>query len=111
MPMFEERERAYEAKFAHDQEFRFLVTARRDKVFAHRIAAQLGWSGAQEERLVGDVLAVPDGPAHDAALLGHMQAILTRQGRGGGAGSLATLLEECNAEAKRELLAKPHNVQ
>jgi hypothetical protein len=34
MTTFEDRERAFEAKFAHDEEFRFLVTARRDKLFA-----------------------------------------------------------------------------
>ena len=32
--IFHEREHAFEAKFARDQEFRFRVTARRDKLFA-----------------------------------------------------------------------------
>ena len=34
MTTFQEREQAFEAKFAHDEEFRFLVTARRVKLFA-----------------------------------------------------------------------------
>ena len=42
MSMFEDRERSFKAKYAHDEEFRFLVTARRDKLFAHEIAGQLG---------------------------------------------------------------------
>jgi hypothetical protein len=32
--MFDARERAFEAKFAHDEEVRFRVTARRDRLFA-----------------------------------------------------------------------------
>jgi len=42
MPTFEDRERAFEAKFAYDEEFRFLVAARRNKLFAAQVAEQLG---------------------------------------------------------------------
>ena len=45
MLTFEDRERAFEAKFAHDEEFRFLVTARRDKLFAQWAAARCRLSG------------------------------------------------------------------
>lgn len=70
MPItFEERERAYEAKFAHDQEFRFRALARRDKLFARWAATRLGLDAAEAEALVRDALAVPDGPGHDPALL------------------------------------------
>jgi len=31
---FQDREQAFEANYAHDEEFRFRVTARRDKLFA-----------------------------------------------------------------------------
>ena len=92
MPMFEDRERSFEAKFAHDEEFRFLVAARRDKLFAHRVAGQLG---------------LPDGPGHDEALLGHMAKVLTEHGRGAGAADLAALLEDCGVQARLQLLAMP----
>jgi hypothetical protein len=42
--MFHERERAFEAKFAHDEEFRFRVGARRDRLFAEWAAEMLGLS-------------------------------------------------------------------
>jgi hypothetical protein len=45
MPVaFHEREQAFEAKFAQDEEFRFLVAARRDKLLDRWAAAALGLS-------------------------------------------------------------------
>ena len=44
MTTFHEREQAFEAKYARDEEFRFLVTARRDKLFARWTAARLSIS-------------------------------------------------------------------
>ena len=57
MPMFEDRERSFEAKFAHDEEFRFLVAARRDKLFAHRVAGQLGLPDQGAAELAAAALA------------------------------------------------------
>ena len=45
---FEERERQFEAKFAHDQEIKFKVGAHRDKLFAGWAADQLGDSAPPE---------------------------------------------------------------
>lgn len=45
---FEDRERQFEAKFAHDQEIKFKVAAHRDKLFANWVADQLG-EGAPPE--------------------------------------------------------------
>jgi hypothetical protein len=49
MTTFDERENAYEAKFAHDEELRFKAKARRDKAFGAWAAAELGLSGAAAE--------------------------------------------------------------
>ena len=45
---FEDRERQFEAKFAHDQEIKFKVAAHRDKLFANWVTDQLG-EGAPPE--------------------------------------------------------------
>ena len=45
---FEDRERQFEAKFAHDQEIRFKVGAHRDKLFASWVVDQLGDSAPPE---------------------------------------------------------------
>jgi hypothetical protein len=46
MTTFDERERAYEKKFALDQEKQFKVAARRNKLLGEWAAAKLGLSGA-----------------------------------------------------------------
>ena len=107
MPMFEDRERSFEAKFAHDEEFRFLVAARRDKLFAHAVARQLGLREQGAAELAAAALALPDGPGHDAALIRHMAKILTEHGRGTGAADLAALLENCGVQARLQLLSMP----
>jgi hypothetical protein len=45
---FEDRERQFEARFAHDQEIKFKVGAHRDKLFANWATDQLG-DGAPPE--------------------------------------------------------------
>ena len=104
MPMCEDRERAFEAKFAHDEEFRFLVTARRDKLFALRIAGQLGLADQAPDGLVSAALALPDGLGHDAALLGHMAKVIAEHGREADAAELAASLEDCAKQARQQLL-------
>lgn len=49
MTTFEEREKAYERKFAHDEELRFKATVRRNKLMGLWAAEKLGLSGAQAE--------------------------------------------------------------
>jgi hypothetical protein len=56
MTTFDERENAYEAKFAHDEELRFKATARRDKALGLWAAAQLGLSDAAAEDYAKDLL-------------------------------------------------------
>jgi hypothetical protein len=47
MTTFDERENAFERKFAHDEELRFRATARRNKLFGLWAADKLGLSGAE----------------------------------------------------------------
>ena len=59
--MFPERERAFEAKFAHDEELRFLVGARRDRLFAEWAAEMLGLSREEGDALVKAYTGFPTG--------------------------------------------------
>jgi len=45
--MFDEREQAYENKYAHDQELEFRIRARTHKLFGRYIAEQLGMDEAR----------------------------------------------------------------
>jgi hypothetical protein len=52
MTTFDDREKAYEKKFAHDQELRFKAEARRNKMLGEWAAAKLGLTGADLEDYV-----------------------------------------------------------
>jgi hypothetical protein len=56
MTTFDERERAYEKKFAMDEEKQFRAAARRNKLLAEWAAAKLGLSGAAITDYVNAVL-------------------------------------------------------
>lgn len=103
----EDRERAFEAKFARDHEFRFLVLARRDKLFARWAAERLGLDAERTEALVSDTLAVPDGPGHDPALLRFMIGRLAEHGSQVPEGELAVELGRCAETAREQLTAAP----
>ncbi len=49
MTTFDDREKAYERKFAHDQELRFYDESRRNKMLAEWAAPKLGLTGAAVE--------------------------------------------------------------
>jgi hypothetical protein len=56
MSMFEERERGYEAKWAHDEETLFRIMARRDNGLGEWAAALMNLSSADSAAYVGAVL-------------------------------------------------------
>ena len=107
MTTFQERERAFEAKFAHDEEFRFLVLARRDKLFARWAAGRLGLSGQDEAGLTASVLAVRDGPGHDEAVLRHVAGAFSGRGADVDRPELASALDRCAAQARQQLMDDP----
>ena len=107
MPMFEERERAFEAKYAHDEEFRFLLTARRDKLLAGRVADRLALEDRDRAALTLAVLAVPGGPRHDALLAEYLKGTFLDRGNIVGDAEMAGLLVDCAAQAMQQLLEKP----
>lgn len=49
MSTFDEREKGFEKKFAHDQDLRFKAESRRNKAIAEWAASKLGLSGAAVE--------------------------------------------------------------
>ncbi len=107
MTTFQDRERAFEAKYAHDEEFRFLVTARRDKLFAQWAAERLDMTGDHKADLTAAVLAIRDGAGHDERVLEHMARVLSGRGKSTLRSELATALDHCGAQARQQLLEGP----
>lgn len=56
MTTFDERESSFEAKFKHDKELQFKVTARRNKLLGLWAANLLGIHGAEAEAYAKDVV-------------------------------------------------------
>jgi len=56
MTTFDEREKAFERKFAHDEELRFKSIVRRNKLFGLWAAEKLGLSGAEAEEYAKSVV-------------------------------------------------------
>ncbi len=57
MTTFDDRENAFEAKFAHDEEMRFKAEARRNKLLGLWVAELLGKSGDEAAAYARDVIA------------------------------------------------------
>ena len=105
-----DREQAFETKFAHDEEFRFLAFARRDKLFAHWAIVKLDLPEEAASTLVKNVLAIPNGPGHDQAVLQHIGGILSAHDAAVSDSDLAAALGRCMQEALKQLAeAPPHH--
>ncbi|MDT7952660.1 MAG: ATPase inhibitor subunit zeta [Acetobacteraceae bacterium] len=103
MTTFSERERAFEAKYAFDEEFRFRVAARRDKVFAHWAAEQLHLSEHDRDDLTNQVLAIDDGAGHEERLLKLIRHNFILRGAKDPS-DLRTALYQCAEQARLELI-------
>ena len=55
MTTFDEREKSFEKKFAHDQDLRFKAESRRNKMIAEWAGAKLGISGAAMDDYIKSV--------------------------------------------------------
>lgn len=56
MVTLNDRERAFEAKFANDQEAKFRLSARRNRMFAEWAAAKLGLADAKVAAFIDEVV-------------------------------------------------------
>jgi hypothetical protein len=53
---FDDRERAFEAKFAHDEEMQFRITARRNRLLGEWAARKMGLSEVETDSYAKDVV-------------------------------------------------------
>ena len=66
MTTFDERKKAYESKFAHDEELKFKANARRNKLLGRWAAEKLGLAGDELEHYAkGVVLADLEEPGEE----------------------------------------------
>jgi hypothetical protein len=102
MTTFDEREKAQEKKFEHDQELAFKAKARRNHLFGLWTAAQLGLSGAAAETYARGLVADDFTKGSEEALLAKVAADLKAKGLPHEHGRLRVEFERCLAEAKKQ---------
>ncbi|MFZ4690084.1 MAG: DUF1476 domain-containing protein [Polymorphobacter sp.] len=82
MTTFNERETAFENKFAHDADLRFKVAARRDKLVGLWAAAKLGLSGDAADAYAKSVILADLEEAGDEDVVRKLVADLNIEGVG-----------------------------
>jgi hypothetical protein len=103
MTTFDEREKAFERKFAHDEELRFRATARRNRLFGLWAAEKLGLSGTDADDYAKSVVKADFAQPGDDDVLGKVRADLEAKGVGAAADQLERTLSEKMAEAVSQI--------
>ena len=65
MNSFDEREKSFEKKFAHDQELQFKVSARRNKYIGEWVSEILGYDESKEKEYIQSVIKADFAEAGD----------------------------------------------
>ncbi|WP_029031502.1 DUF1476 domain-containing protein [Salinarimonas rosea] len=76
MTTFDDRESAFENKFAHDEELRFKAIARRDRLVGLWAAEKLGKTGADADAYARDVVSADLKKPGDADVFEKLRADL-----------------------------------
>lgn len=80
MTTFDDRERAFENLFAHDQELAFRAQARRNRDIGLWAAQKLGRSGTEAEAYAGQVLMASVEKGGTEAVVARIREDLSRHG-------------------------------
>jgi len=100
MSTFDDRESAFENKFAHDEEMKFRAVARRNKLLGLWAAEKLGLSGADADAYAKEVVKA------DFEEAGHEDVVRKVAGDLGDKSSpdeIRARMAECLLEAKKQL--------
>jgi hypothetical protein len=101
MSTFDDRERAYEAKFAHDADLRFKAEARRNRLLGEWAAEQLGKTGDDARTYAMSVVASDFDEPGDEDVFRKVEADL--QGRVDGS-TIRAQMARLMDEARRQVI-------
>ena len=76
MNTFDEREKSFEKKFAHDEELQFKVSARRNKYLGQWASQILGYDSDQEKEYIQSVIKADFAEAGDEDVFRKLKADL-----------------------------------
>ncbi|RJF85610.1 DUF1476 domain-containing protein [Sphingomonas cavernae] len=104
MTTFDDRERAFEAKYAMDQDTLFKIIARRNRLFGQWAADKMGLTAEETEAYAKAVVQADFEEAGDGDVIRKVLGDLTSAGIDIDEGEVRTALEEKTVEARRQFI-------
>ena len=104
MSTFDERERAFEAKFARDEEMQFRIIARRNRLVGEWAARKMGLSDVESEAYAKDVVRADFENAGDEDVIRKLLGDLTSAGVEIDDGAIREALDHKTVEARRQVI-------
>ena len=106
MTTFDERERAFENKFKTDEELRFKVAARRDRLLGLWAAQQMGKSGRDAETYASDLISVDVDKAGDDEVVQKVADDLHAAGKPIAHHTIRARMHEFQETAKKQIMTE-----
>ena len=104
MTQFDDRERAFEAQFARDEELQFRVLARRNRLLGAWAAELMGLSAVEADSYAKDVVRADFEEAGDEDVIRKLLGDLTSAGLDVDETRIREALEHKSVEARRQLM-------
>ena len=104
MTQFNDRERAFEAKFARDEEMQFRIVARRNRLLGEWAGRLMGLSDVENESYAKDVVRADFEEAGDEDVIRKVLGDLTSAGVDCDEARIREALEHKFVEARRQFI-------
>ncbi|PZO89512.1 MAG: DUF1476 domain-containing protein [Sphingomonas sanxanigenens] len=104
MTSFNDRERAFEAKFAHDSEIEFRITARRNRLLGQWAAEKMGLTVEETDAYAKAVVQADFEEAGDEDVIRKLLGDLTSAGVEIDDAAVRKALEDKTVEARRQFI-------
>ena len=104
MSTFDDRERAFETKYARDQEMQFRIVARRNRLLGAWAAKLMGLNDAEADAYAKDVIRADFEEAGDEDVIRKILGDLTSAGVECDDSRIREALEHKTVEARRQLM-------
>jgi hypothetical protein len=104
MTTFDDREKGFESKFAHDEEMRFRIVARRNRLLGEWAARKMGLSEAETESYAKDVVRADFENSGEHDVIRKVLGDLTSAGVDCDEENVADALKNKEIEARRQII-------
>jgi hypothetical protein len=108
MTTFDEREKTFETKFAHDQELRFRAIARRDKMLGRWAAELLKLTGIEAEAYAEELVSLSVTLPKDDDLVARLLAEFRARGVAQSEHQIRRTLSELMEKAQKQIVNEFH---